>query len=103
MGVNILFEREFAMYRIMIVVSKKDDAKSLYQYLTSTVDNVTAPLEFDSKEALDAYVEKMLNGNYAKSDFIIVKPVEYSLTAGAYSDDEVVADVPEDKDDESNE
>ncbi len=84
------------MYRIMIVASKKDNAKSLYQYLTSTVNNVTAPLEFATKEALDEYVEKMLNGDYAKSDFIIVKPVEYSLTAGAYSDDETVADVPED-------
>lgn len=25
----------------------------------------------------------------------ISKPVEYSLTAGSYSDDEIVADVPE--------
>lgn len=83
------------MYRIMIVASKKDNAKSLYQYLTSTVNNVTAPLEFATKEALDEYVENMLNGDYAKSDFIIVKPVEYSLTAGSYSDDEIVADVPE--------
>ncbi|MDE6149431.1 MAG: hypothetical protein K2F81_04975 [Ruminococcus sp.] len=83
------------MYRIMIVASKKDNAKSLYQYLTSTVNNVTAPLEFATKEALDEYVEKMLNGDYAKSDFIIVKPIEYSLTADAYSDDEVVADIPE--------
>lgn len=82
------------MYRIMIVASKKDNAKSLYQYLTSTVNNVTAPLEFATKEALDEYVENMLNGDYAKSDFIIVKPVEYSLTADSYSDDEIVADAP---------
>ena len=73
------------MYRIMLVVSKKENSKSLYQYLTSTVNNVTAPMEFETKSALDKYVETMLNGDYAKSDFIIVKPVEYTLTADGYT------------------
>ena len=73
------------MYRIMLVVSKKENSKSLYQYLTSTVENVTSPMEFEDETSLDKYVESMLNNGYAKSDFIIVKPVEYTLTADGYT------------------
>ncbi len=80
------------MYRIMIAV-KKDGANTLYRYMISTIDGASVPVEFETKNTLDTYVEKMLNNGYAKSDFIIVKPVEYSLSAGAYSDDEVAVEV----------
>ena len=75
------------MYRIMIVKAKKDNYQSAYQYLTATVNGVVSPVELDTKEALDKYVEGMLNEGYAKSDFIIVKPIEYSIDAINYSDD----------------
>ena len=74
------------MYRIMIAKSKRDGFLSLYQYLTATINGVVRPMEFETKDALDKYVEEMLNSDYSKSDFIIVKPVEYSIDAVDYTD-----------------
>ncbi len=85
------------MYRIMLVKSKKENDQSLFQFLTTTVDGVTSALEIETKEALDARVENMLNNGYAKSDFIIVKVIDYELAAGPYSDDP--AEEPETQDD----
>lgn len=79
------------MYRIMIAKTKKPDYQSLYQYLTTTVDGVVSPVEFTTREALDAYVENMLNTDYAKSDFIVIKPVYFSIDAKDYSDEENIA------------
>ena len=79
------------MYRIMIAKTKKPDYQSLYQYLTTTVDDVVSPVEFATKEALDTYVENMLNADYAKSDFVVIKPVDFSIDAKDYSDEENIA------------
>ena len=76
------------MYRIMMAKSKKEHYQSLYQYLTATVEGVISPVEFETKAALDVYVEKLLNGDYAKSDFIVVKVVDYSIDAKDYSDEQ---------------
>lgn len=75
------------MYRILIAKSKKENYGSLYQYLTKTVDGIVTPLEFETISALDAYVENMLSKNYAKSDFIIIKEVDYTIDAKEYSDE----------------
>ena len=84
------------MYRIMIVKAKKDDYKSLYQYLTTTIDGATCPIEFETKEELDTYVESMLNSDYAKSDFIVIKHIDYTIDAKDYSDDEAAQNDSED-------
>ena len=77
------------MYRIMVVKIKKDGYESLYQFLTTTVDGVTSPLELKDSDELDRQVEKMLNEDgYAKADFIVVKVVDYSIDAKDYSDAE---------------
>lgn len=77
------------MYRIMVVKTKKDGYESLYQFLTTTVDGVTSPLELKDSDELDRQVEKMLNEDgYAKADFIVVKVVDYSIDAKDYSDAE---------------
>lgn len=69
-------------YRIMLVKQKKDNFGDLYQYLTENVDGVISPKEFDNDEALDTYVEKMLNEDgFSKTDFIIVQVKEYTVTA----------------------
>lgn len=74
------------MYRIMVVKSKKDKFESLYQYLTTTVDGKTSPIEFDTPEALDTQVEKMLNeGGFSKSDFIVVQVIDYTIDANGYT------------------
>ena len=77
------------MYRIMIVKAKRDDYASLYQYLTTTTeDGVVQPLELADKAALDEKVESMLNDEgYAKSDFIVVRVIDYVVDATAYSDE----------------
>ena len=77
------------MYRIMLVKSKRDNYASLYQWLTHEVteDDVTTvePVEFETEQALDEFVETMLNDEgYAKSDFIIVKLIDYTIDATDY-------------------
>lgn len=77
------------MYRIMLVKSKRDNYASLYQWLTEevTVDEETEirPVEYETEQELDEKVESMLNDEgYAKSDFIIVKFVDYKIDATDY-------------------
>ena len=86
------------MYRIMIVKSDRGVA-SLYQYMTTVQKNVTTgadeivPVELETVEALDTFVEKMLNEDgFAKSDFIIVKVVDYTIDAKDYSDAEAAGE-----------
>lgn len=81
------------MYRIMIAKSKRDNYESMYQFMTTTTDGVTTPLEIKSKEELDAKIEKMLNeGGYSKADFIVMEVVDYSIDATKYSDDKASPD-----------
>lgn len=92
------------MYRIMLCKAKRSNYESMYQFMTTTTDGVTSPLEFDSKEALDAKIEKMLNeDDYSKNDFIIVKVVDYSVDAKDYTDDEPAEEAPEASDDTQTE
>ena len=75
------------MYRIMLIKSKRDNFTSLYQWLTETDEESgeVRPIEFADEEALDAKVEDMLNnGGYAKSDFIVVKLIDYTIDAMDY-------------------
>lgn len=69
-------------YRILLVASEKEDYGSLYKYLTVTdTEGNIIPYEAQSVEELDAMVESMLNGNYAKKDFIIVSVLDYAILA----------------------
>lgn len=71
-------------YKILVVASKKSDNNSLYKYLTvkDSETGITKPVEFTTYKELDTYVENMLNdGGYAKSDFIIVKDIDYKVNA----------------------
>lgn len=74
-------------YRFLIAKSKKPNYASIYQYLTTIVDDVIYPVEVEGSEALDVQVEKMLNEQgYAKDDFLIVRVVDYTIDAKDYSD-----------------
>lgn len=70
------------MYRIMEVVTEKSNNNSLYKF-KKTVDehNNEVVLEIADKADLDTYVEDMLNGEYAKKDFIIVEVLNYDIDA----------------------
>lgn len=78
------------MYRFLIAKNLRKDYKTLYQYLT-TVDEETGeivPFECETAEGLDAQVEKMLNEDgYAKSDFIVVRVIDYDIEATNYTTD----------------
>lgn len=79
------------MYRIMVAQSKRKSFETLYRYLTTSIDGVISPLELNSKDELDAKIEKMLNDDgYAKDDFIVVQVVDYTIDATAYTDDTAV-------------
>ena len=76
------------MYRIMLIKSKRDNFASLYQWLTETNEESgeVSPVEFADEAALDEKVEDMLNnGGYAKSDFIVVKLIDYTIDAVDYN------------------
>lgn len=76
---------------------KRDNYETLYKYLTTNIDGEVIPLELGSKEALDKRVEKMLNEEgYAKGDFIIVRVVDYTIDATAYTNTDVNADTSND-------
>ncbi len=86
------------MYRIMIVKVKRG-VDSIYQFLTTvkqdseTGADIIAPVEIETAADLDTFVEKMLNEDgYAKSDFIIVKVVDYTIDAKDYSDAEAAGE-----------
>lgn len=70
------------MYRIMEVVTEKSNNNSLYKF-KKTIDehNNEVVLEIADKTDLDTYVEDMLNGEYAKKDFIIVEVLDYNIDA----------------------
>lgn len=68
------------MYRIMIAQAKRDNYETLYKYLTTNIDGEVIPLELGSEEG------------YAKSDFIIVRVVDYTIDATAYTNTDVNAD-----------
>lgn len=77
------------MYRIMLVKSRRDNYASLYQWLTTTADvdgvPTVSPVEFETEEALDEKVEAMLNDEgYAKTDFIVVRYIDYKIEASDY-------------------
>lgn len=82
------------MYYIMTVASKRDNYESLYKFMTSTTtamdgSTVTEPLAIETKANLDTKIERMLNEEgYAKSDFIVVQTIDYTIDAKDYTDDE---------------
>lgn len=84
------------MYKIMTLVSKRKDYESLYKFLTETTETDEGEeeikvVDLKDKVELDAKVESMLNDEgYSKSDFIVVKVVDYTINAKDYTDGETV-------------
>lgn len=82
------------MYCIMVAKSIRDNYASLYQFMTTTNDDSeTVILEIETKDELDEKVESMLNDEgYAKSDFIVVDLIDYTIDATNYSDEETTTE-----------
>lgn len=70
------------MYRIMV----RKGESAYYSFMTAENGEV---VEIETKTELDEKVEDMLNnGGYAKSDFVVVNVIDYTIDAKEYSDDE---------------
>lgn len=70
-------------YRIMILIKEYNDKlSSIYKFLTEEdEDGNKKYYETDDIQELDDKVEEMLNGDYAKKDFIVVQVKEYNIDA----------------------
>ena len=67
-------------YRIMTVEAEKQNNNSTYRYLKVTdTSGSQVVYETDDVAELKVKVEEMLNGTYAKKDFIVVQPFDYEL------------------------
>ena len=70
-------------YRIMIKTATGN--KDQYQFLTFiNVNGEVEIWETDNLVDLDKQVEKMLNGNYRKSDILLVSPLSFDVFADVY-------------------
>ena len=80
------------MYRIMLVRSNRNNYGSLYSWMTeerrdSKGDMRLLPVEYETEEEVDAKIEDMLNNDgYSKSDFIVVKHIDYTIYTSDYTE-----------------
>lgn len=73
------------MYRIMLVVKEGINYSNLYKYLTVTnTEGKVVPYEAATLEEVDAQVENMLNGNYKKSDILVVQTKDFNISSDLY-------------------
>ena len=74
------------MYRIMLVNKEGvNEINNLYKFFT-VIDTDGQPVIFEAEtlEALDAQVEKMINGNYRKKDILVVQTKGFEISADIY-------------------
>lgn len=78
------------MFNIMLKKEDGIDYTSTYVFKTHNVDGTNLPIEFETLEELDRYVEDLLNNKgFAKSDFIIVEVKDYNIVADIYEQNNV--------------
>ena len=83
------------MFNIMLKKEDGIDYTSTYVFKTHNVDGTILPIEFETLEELDRYVEDLLNNKgFAKSDFIIVEVKDYSVKADIYEQQDNVNEEP---------
>ena len=67
-------------YRLMFLLSKRDNLEDLYKYDTTTIDGEIVYREFETLEEADAYVETLLNQQgYSKEDIMVVCEREFDV------------------------
>lgn len=82
------------MFNIMLKKEDGIDYTSTYVFKTHNVDGTILPIEFETLEELDRYVEDLLNNKgFAKSDFIIVEVKDYVVSADIYEPNNVNEEV----------
>lgn len=80
-------------YRVMFLVSKRDNYESLYKFDITTIDNNIQYKEFDTLEQADDYVEFLLNNSkYSKDEILVVQIKDYDIFTNIHNTISVVSD-----------
>lgn len=67
-------------YRIMFLLSKKENLNDLYKFDTTEIDGEVFYREFSTLEEADAYIETLLNQQgYSKEDILLVREKEFNV------------------------
>ena len=67
-------------YRVMFLLSKKENLNDLYKFATTEIDGVVSYREFATLEEADAYIETLLNQQgYSKEDILLVREKEFDV------------------------
>lgn len=73
-------------YKIMFVVSKKDNLESLYKFETTEIDKTIQYKEYTTELDLENRVIELLSKGYSKDDFIIVTVKDYNIDTDIYKE-----------------
>lgn len=67
-------------YRVMFLLSKKENLNDLYKFATTEIDGKVFYREFTTLEEADAYIETLLNQQgYSKEDILLVREKEFEV------------------------
>lgn len=67
-------------YRVMFLLSKKENLNDLYKFATTEIDGEVFYREFSTLEEADAYIETLLNQQgYSKEDILLVREKEFNV------------------------
>lgn len=67
-------------YRVMFLLSKKENLNDLYKFATTEIDGEVSYREFTTLEEADAYIETLLNQQgYSKEDILLVREKEFDV------------------------
>lgn len=79
-------------YRLMFLLSKRENLGDLYKFDTTEIDDKIVYREFETLEEADGYVETLLNQQgYSKEDIIVVREKEFDIGV-KIKDDEGIGD-----------
>ena len=77
-------------YRLMFLLSKRDNLEDLYKYDTTDINGETYYREFETLEEADAYVEVLLNQQgYSKEDILLVCEKEFDVGVKTEDDEDI--------------
>ena len=80
-------------YRLMFLVSPRNNYDNLYKFDTTTINDVTQYREFDTLEEVDTYVENLLNNSkYSRSDIMVVQVKDYEIFTDIYNTISTISD-----------
>lgn len=80
-------------YRLMFLLSKRDNLNSLYKFDIANIDGEKTYREFDTAEEVDSYVENLLNNErYSRDEIVVVQVKEYDISTNISNTISTVSD-----------